>query len=83
MGIQERRHTQAPARKKGALMKIKEFFFDFEAEPISDNILHGPITTDLMEFIHQRNEAKRQQSIELLGERWLLHPSNIKRREAQ
>jgi hypothetical protein len=83
MGIQERRHAKAPTRKKGTLMKIKEFFFDFEAAPISDNILHGPITTDLMEYIQQRNEAKRKQSIELLGEKWLLHPSNIKRREAQ
>ena len=48
MGIQERRHTQAPAREKGALMKIKEFFFDSvmgQADPPLIYLNHDQIET--------------------------------------
>ena len=65
-------------------MKVKNFFNDFELNPISDSLLHGPITPELIEFIRERNEEKRQASIELLGDKWLLHPSNkMQRKEAQ
>jgi hypothetical protein len=65
-------------------MKVKSFFSDFEINPISDSPLHGPITPELIEFIKQRNEEKRQASIEFLGEKWLLHPNNkAQRKEAQ
>lgn len=65
-------------------MKVKSFFSDFEVNPISDSLLHGPITPELIEFIRQRNEEKRQASIEFLGERWLLHPNNkAQRKEIQ
>lgn len=65
-------------------MKVKNFFNDFELNPISDSLLHGPITPELIEFIRERNEEKRQASIEFLGDKWLLHPSNkMQRKEAQ
>jgi hypothetical protein len=57
-------------------MKIKDFFQTFDVNPISADPMHGPITQELIEYIQQRNEEKRQKSIELLGEKWLLHPSN-------
>lgn len=57
-------------------MKVKSFFNDFELNPISDNMLHGPITTEMIEFIKERNEEKRLASIEFLGDKWLLHPNN-------
>lgn len=47
-------------------------------EPISTSPLHGPITPDLFKLLHTRNEQKRKKAIEQLGEKWLLHPSNIK-----
>lgn len=62
-------------------MKVKSFFSEFELNPISDSLLHGPITPELIEFIRQRNEEKRQASIEFLGEKWLLHPNNKAQRK--
>ena len=77
MGTQERRHTQKTTRSEGILMKLKSFIMpDFELEPISDNLLHGPITPEVIQHLNERNEAKRQQSIEFLGTKWLLHPDN-------
>jgi hypothetical protein len=64
-------------------MKVKEFFQTFEVNPISADPLHGPITPELLEFIQQRNEEKRQKSIEFLGDKWLLHPNNQKQKEAR
>lgn len=83
MGIQEGRHTEKTSGKKGLAMKIKSFIMsDFDLEPISDNLLHGPITPDVIQYLNERNEEKRQQSIEFLGTKWLLHPENMKRKEA-
>lgn len=65
-------------------MKVKNFFADFDLNPISDSLLHGPITPELIEYIRQRNEEKRQASIEFLGDKWLLHPNNkMQRKEMQ
>ena len=65
-------------------MKVKNFFTDFDINPISDSLLHGPVTLELIEFIKERNAEKRKASIEFLGNKWLLHPSNkIQRKEAQ
>ena len=64
-------------------MKMKSFFNDFELNPISADPMHGPITPELIEYIQQRNEEKRQKSIELLGDKWLLHPNNQKQKEAR
>ena len=64
-------------------MKLKSFILpDFDLEPISDNLLHGPITPEVIQYLNDRNEAKRQQSIDFLGTKWLLHPDNMKRKEA-
>lgn len=64
-------------------MKIKEFFNDFEVNPISSNPLHGRITPELIDYINERNEEKRKQAIEQLGSKWLVHPSNqVQRKEA-
>jgi hypothetical protein len=62
-------------------MKVKSFFNDFDLNPISDSMLHGPITTEMIEFIKERNEEKRLASIEFLGDKWLLHPSNRAQRK--
>jgi hypothetical protein len=62
-------------------MKVKSFFNEFELNPISDSMLHGPITTEMIEFIKERNEEKRLASIELLGNKWLLHPDNKAQRK--
>jgi hypothetical protein len=62
-------------------MKVKSFFSDFDLNPISDNMLHGPITTEMIEFIKERNEEKRLASIEFLGDKWLLHPNNRAQRK--
>lgn len=62
-------------------MKVKEFFNDFELNPISESMLHGPITTEMIEFIKERNEEKRLASIEFLGDKWLLHPNNRAQRK--
>jgi hypothetical protein len=62
-------------------MKVKSFFNDFELNPISDSPMHGPITAELIEFIRERNEEKRLASIELLGNKWLLHPDNKAQRK--
>jgi hypothetical protein len=43
--------------------------------------MHGPVTPELIEYMQQRNEEKRQKSIELLGDRWLLHPKNQQQKE--
>jgi len=64
-------------------MKLKNFFQTFDINPISASPLHGPITQELIEFIHARNEEKRQKAIELLGDKWLLHPNNQKQKEAR
>jgi hypothetical protein len=45
--------------------------------------MHGPMTQELIEYIQQRNEEKRQKSIEFLGDKWLLHPNNQKQKEAR
>ena len=63
-------------------MKIKNFFTDFEVNPISANPLHGVIGKEVMEELRRINEAKRQQSIEKLGRSWLVHPDNkVQRKE--
>jgi len=64
-------------------MKTKDFFSNFDINPISSSPLHGPITPELIEFIQARNEEKRLASIEFLGSKWLLHPDNkMQRKEA-
>lgn len=64
-------------------MKLKSFLLpDFDLEPISDNPLHGPVTPEVIQWLNERNEAKRQQSIDFLGHKWLLHPDNHKRKHA-
>ena len=62
-------------------MKVKEFFNEFDINPISNSMLHGPITPELIDFIKERNEEKRLASIELLGDKWLLHPNNKMQRK--
>lgn len=62
-------------------MRVKELFSDFDINPISPNIVHGPITPELIDFIQKRNEEKRLASIEYLGDRWLLHPDNKTQRK--
>ena len=62
-------------------MRVKEFFDNFDINPISANPLHGPITPELIEFIQARNEEKRLASIKLLGSKWLLHPDNKAQRK--
>ena len=64
-------------------MKLKSFLLpEVDLEPISDNLLHGPITPEVIKYLNERNEAKRQQSIDFLGPKWLLHPDNQKRKQA-
>lgn len=62
-------------------MKVKEFFNEFDISPISASPTHGPATPELMEFIQKRNEEKRLKSIEMLGDKWLLHPDNREQRK--
>lgn len=62
-------------------MRVKEFFNEFDINLISDSMLHGPITPDLIDFIKERNEEKRLASIEFLGDKWLLHPNNKMQRK--
>jgi hypothetical protein len=62
-------------------MKVKNFFNDFELNPISADPMHGPITQELIDYIKERNEEKRRKSIELLGDKWLLHPKNQQQKE--
>jgi len=64
-------------------MKIKEFFQTFDVNPISADPMHGPITDDLIQYMQQRNEEKRQKSIEFLGDKWLLHPKNQQQKEVR
>jgi len=64
-------------------MKIKNFFQTFDINPISASPLHGPVTQELIEFIQTRNEEKRQKSIEMLGDKWLLHPKNQQQKDAR
>ncbi len=64
-------------------MKAKEFFQSFDINPISANPMHGPVTDELIQYMQQRNEEKRQKSIELLGDKWLLHPKNQQQKEAR
>lgn len=84
MGIQEGRHSEKASGKKGLVMKLKSFIMqDFALEPISDNLLHGPVTPEVIQYLNERNEAKRQASIEFLGAKWLLHPENRKQKVQQ
>ena len=62
-------------------MRLKEHFSDFDIHPISESMLHGPITQEMIDFILERNEEKLQASIEYLGEKWLLHPNNKAQRK--
>jgi hypothetical protein len=62
-------------------MKMKSFFNDFDLSPISADPMHGPITPELIDYIKERNEEKRQKSIEMLGNKWLLHPDNKAQRK--
>lgn len=64
-------------------MKVKDFFQTFDVNPISADPMHGPITPELIQYMQQRNEEKRQKSIEFLGDKWLLHPNNQKHKEAR
>ena len=63
-------------------MNIKHIFFPelVNPQPISESIFHGPVTPELLRLLEEANEAKRQQSIKLLGPKWLLHPSNQQRK---
>jgi hypothetical protein len=64
-------------------MKIKDFFQDFDINPISDSLLHGPVATATLMHLQERNEEKRQQAIKQLGNKWLIHPDNkVQRKEA-
>jgi hypothetical protein len=62
-------------------MRLKEHFGNFDIYPISESMLHGPITQEMIDFILERNEEKLQASIEYLGEKWLLHPNNKAQRK--
>ena len=62
-------------------MRVKEFFQTFDVNPISADPMHGPMTQELIEYIQQRNEEKRQKSIEFLGDKSLLHPKNQQQKE--
>jgi hypothetical protein len=62
-------------------MRLKEHFINFDAQPISSGLLHGPITDEMLDFMHQRNEEKLKASIEFLGAKWLLHPDNKSQRK--
>jgi hypothetical protein len=64
-------------------MRVKEFFQTFDINPISADPMHGPMTPELIEYMQQRNEEKRQKSIELLGDKWLLHPKNKQQKDAR
>jgi hypothetical protein len=65
-------------------MKIKDYFSDFDISPISASPLHGPFTDATLIQLQERNEAKRQQSINQLGSKWLVHPDNkVQRKEAR
>lgn len=65
-------------------MRMKEHFTNFDVSPISNNLLHGPVTQEMIDFILERNEEKLQASIEYLGDKWLLHPDNkTQRKELQ
>jgi hypothetical protein len=59
-------------------MNIRQILFGdlVDPKPISSDILHGPVTPELMHELASRNEEKRQRSIQLLGDKWLLHPNN-------
>jgi len=80
-----RQPTQTPrptsTRFGDFIMKVKEFFNEFDINPISDSLLHGPITAEMIDFIKERNEEKRLASIEFLGDKWLLHPDNKMQRK--
>ncbi len=83
MGIQERRHAEKTSGQKGFMMKLKSLLLpDIDIYPISENLLHGPVTPEVIQYLNERNEQKRQASIQYLGTKWLLHPENMKRKEA-
>jgi hypothetical protein len=89
MGLEERRQPEKSSRPKATaykdfIMRVKEFFCDFEIMPISTNPTHGPVTPELLEFIQKTNDKKREESINLLGNKWLLHLDNrAKHKDAQ
>jgi len=63
-------------------MKIKDFFCDFEVNPISANPLHGPVSAETTLLLQERNQEKLQRSIQQLGTKWLVHPANqVQRKE--
>mgnify|MGYP003648712391 CR=1 FL=1 len=62
-------------------MRFKEHIMDFDINPISADPLHGPITDEMIDFMHHRNEEKLKASIEFLGTKWLLHPDNKAQRK--
>ena len=64
-------------------MKTKDFFTSFDINPISADPMHGPVTDELIQHMQQRNEEKRQKSLEFLGDKWLLHPNNQQQKEAR
>jgi hypothetical protein len=64
-------------------MKIKEYFKAFDINPISPSMMHGPVTQTMIEHLQQTNEQKRKRSIDLLGDKWLLHPLNQQQKEAR
>jgi hypothetical protein len=64
-------------------MKIKDYFQSFDIDPISTSPMHGPATAELVDYMRQRNEEKRQKSIEFLGDKWLLHPKNQQQKEVR
>ena len=66
---------------KEAIASLKELFEPFRVAPISGNLMHGPVTPEMIHFINKRNNEKRKKSIELLGTKWLLHPDNREQRK--
>ena len=66
---------------KEAVASLKQLFEPFEAAPISRNLMHGPVTPEMIHFINKRNNERRKKSIELLGTKWLLHPDNREQRK--
>lgn len=49
---------------------------ELDLEPISTNLLHSADAQGIWDYLQERNEAKRQQAIHQLGDKWLMHPNN-------
>jgi hypothetical protein len=47
----------------------------------STNPLHGVITDDVVRQMRERTEARRQEAVERLGQKHLLHPANQVKRK--